>query len=124
MSVNKEIQKVTDQLMYNQLYAPDYPAEDSTTLDREKSRILLWLEHAISSTRREDVGDWLRLGRSSIEEAFAKLKSGERKSGLRSIEFAIQYLRNASTRKSYNVDFIGKRGSVIIVAPPSTTDEQ
>lgn len=122
MSIAKEIQKVIDQLMYNQLYAPAYPVEDKTTLEREETRILVWLDSAIASTRREDVGDWLRLGRSSVKEAFRKLNDEDRKSAVRSLEFSIQYLRNAIARKPHKVDFVGKLGA-IIVAPPSVEEE-
>lgn len=122
MSARKEVQKVIDKLIYNQLYAPDYPAEDRTTLDREKSQVLTRLDFAIASTRREDVGDWLRLGRSSIEEAFTNLKNGNQSEALRGIEFSIQYLRNAVTQKPHKIDFIGELGAGIIIAPPPTDD--
>lgn len=123
MSASKEIQKAIDQLMYNQLYAPDYPAEDKTTLDREESRILVWLDYVITSTRREDVGDWLRLGRSELEKAFEQLRGGDRKNAVKSFEFSIQYLRNAVARKPHKIDFIGKSGRVIIVPPPSIEEK-
>jgi hypothetical protein len=107
--------------MYNQLYSPDYPAEDRTTLEREESEILAWLDYAIASTRREDVGDWLRLGHSSLEEAFRKLREDDRKSAVRNFEFSIQYLRNAIVRKPHEIDFVGRPGA-IIVAPPSVEE--
>jgi hypothetical protein len=124
MSMPKEIQQVIDQLIYNKTYAPNYPAEDKTNLDLEKSRILLWLDYAIASIRREDVGDWLRLGRSSIEEAFGKLQNGDRKDSVRDFQFSVQYLRNALARKPHKVDFISKPGGSIIIAPPSNAEEQ
>jgi hypothetical protein len=119
MTAAKQIQNIIEQLMYNQLYAPDYPAEDHTNLKREEERIEIWLDKVIDSNRREDVGNWLKLSRSSIEGSFAKLRSGDRKDGLREIEFAIQYLRNAVTRRSHKANFIGKPEGGVIVLPPS-----
>ncbi len=78
MNVNIEIQKLIEKLTYNEAYAPDYPSEDKTNLEKEESQISTRIEYLIVSTRREDIGDWLRLGRSSIEEAFMKLRSGNR----------------------------------------------
>lgn len=117
MKTGEQIQKIVDQLIYNQLCTPDYPSEDGTNLDKEEARIQTWLDNAIVLTKREDVGDWLRLGRLSVETAFARLRMGDRKAGLKEIESAIEYLRNALNRKPHRVDFIGKPGGGIIVLP-------
>lgn len=122
--LNAEIQKVVDQLVYNELYAPDYPAEDRTTLDKEQKQILLWIDYAITITRREDVGDWLRLGRSSVVDAFAKIKDGDQNDGVRDLQFAVQYLRNAINKKPYRIDMIGMPGGEIIVIPPEADDNR
>jgi len=124
MSVTQEIQNAIDKLIYNKVYAPDYPAEDKTNPSREESHVLTWLDHAIASIRREDVGDWLRLGRSSIEQAFVKLKSGDRKGSVRDFEFAIQYLRNALAKKPHKVTFVSGPDGTTPNAPSSSEEEQ
>ena len=123
MKAMEEIQRVIDQLIYNKSYAPNYPEEDQTNTEREQHLIVLWLDSAIALVNREDVGDWLRLGRSSVEEAFTKVRDGDRSGSVRAFQFAVQYLRNALAGKPYKVDFIGKPGGPIIVVPPSGGDE-
>jgi len=115
---------VIEQLVYNEIYAPNYPREDNTNLTREESRILMWLDGAIGAVRREDIGDWLRLGRSSIEQAFAKVRSGDENGSTRDFQFAVQYLRNALARKPHKVDFVVKPGGAVIVPPSQEAESQ
>jgi hypothetical protein len=98
MSTRQKIQRIIDQLAYNGAYAPDYPSEDNTSMDREAALIRTELVELISSTRREDVGRWLTLSLASVDAAFAKFQGGDGKAASRDIQFAEEYLRNAQAR--------------------------
>lgn len=106
MNLATHIRKVIDHLMYNQLYAPDYPAEDHTSLERQAVLIDEMLARATASEKREDVGDWLRLGSRSVAVAFEKYRKGDEQNARKDIEAAISYLRNASSRKPHKRSFI------------------
>ena len=97
--MSQELQHAIDRLIYNQLYAPNYPAEDKTSLAREQSQILAGVDKVTAKTQNESVLTWLKLGRLSITEAFAKLENEAEKNGRRDLESAIRYLRNARARK-------------------------
>jgi hypothetical protein len=124
MKTPQKIQRVIDKLIYNKSYAPNYPAEDHTDLDREESFIRAWLDELLATIRREDVGDWVRLGYSSFEEAFSKLRTAGRKSSVRDFQFAVQYLRNAMAQKPHKVDFVVKPGGAVIVPASEETESQ
>jgi len=106
MNLATHIRKIVDQLMYNQLYAPDYPAEDRTNLECQAVLIDEMLAQATASEKREDVGDWLRLGSRSVAVAFEKYRKRDEQNARKDIEAAITYLRNASSRKPHKRSFI------------------
>ena len=114
MIIAIELRKVVDKLVYNLLYAPDYPDEDHTGLEREEKRILAWLDNAIATTRREDIEGWLIASRVSVEHAFASLRNEDRQIGLKEIELAIQYAKNALAKKPHRIDFFAKANGSII----------
>ena len=95
--------------MYNQLYAPDYPVEDHTTLERQEGLIGQQFTLAIeAAAKREDVGDWLRLGNGSVTRAFEFFRAGDAQGASKHLEAAIEYLRNASSRKPFRARFIAQ----------------
>lgn len=100
--------------MYNQLYAPEYPAEDRTNLEQEETIVISWFTLAIEATEKtEDIGDWLRLSSGSAAAAFEKFRKGNCNAARKDIEAAIQYLRNAGKRRPHKVDFVvGPDGNV------------
>jgi len=108
MNLSAHIRKITDKLSYNLLYAPDYPAEDKTSLDNEEQLIKKWLAVALSACRREDVGDWIGLGEKSVIKAFNHFRSGEELAGSREVQSASEYLHNAVSQKPFKVDLVGR----------------
>ena len=106
MILSIELRKITDQLSYNLLYAPDYPAEDYTNLEKEAEQIRLWLNKVIKFTQRENVGYWLRLADSTIILAFSKFREKENQAGRKEIETAIQYLKNALSKRQLKAGFL------------------
>ena len=100
--------------MYNQLYAPHYAAEDKTNIEQEAARIQEYLMHAIeAAAKREDIGDWLRLGGQSISAAFENYRKGDAHRARKNIEAALEYLRNASSEEPPKADFIAKLDGTI-----------
>ena len=117
MKYSKEIRKITDQLSYNLLYAPDYPEEDRTSLEKEELRIREWLADVLQLIRREDVGDWLRLGSSAVATAFEKFRAEQDREARKDIDAAIQYLKNALVQKQHKPDFISSPDGTIVLPP-------
>jgi hypothetical protein len=104
--------------MYSQLYGPDYPEEDRTNLNWEENRIRSALADAISVTaRREDVADWLRLADPCIVRGFEHFRKHDKNAASKEITSAIDYIRNAASRKPFKVDFVGRPDGTIERAP-------
>ena len=95
------VQQIIEQLMYNQFYAPNYPAEDRTSLEKPGSinRRKARTSHYCPA-KKEDVGRWLSLGHQSIRAAFENYRKGDESDARNCVELAIQYLRNAVARKN------------------------
>ena len=109
MNLKDQIRRTIDQLLYNQLYAPNFPEEDRTSLDRQVALIKEQIAQAISTAeKREDIADWLRLGLGSIEVAFDRFRKADCYSARRDIESAVSYLRNASSEKPHKITFVTK----------------
>lgn len=106
MCLRVKISSITDKLSYSQAYAPDYPLEDRTDLQREENVIKQAITELKKQIRREDVSDWIRLGEMSVEKAFNYFRNGDEMKGSWEIETAITYFENAAAKKTYNVDFI------------------
>ena len=113
MDLNAKMREIRDRIGYNSLRAPNYPQTHRTTLEKERHRIQTALEDVIRSTRREDVGDWLRLGAASVDEGFRLLHKGDEIAGQEKLENALQYLENALSKKPFKTDFVvGPDGTV------------
>jgi hypothetical protein len=92
--------------MYNQAYAPDYPAEDRTTLERQLAEINAQIAETIQAAeKREDVADWLRLATLAVAAAFEKYQKGDQ-DAYKEIEAAIRYIRNASSDAPHKRTFV------------------
>jgi hypothetical protein len=117
MNFATRIRRITDKLTYNHAYALDYPEEDRTSLEREERLVRDWLADVMSMVRREDVGDWLRLGNQCVVEAFEHFRKGDQNAGCRSIDSAIEYLNNATKKKPFKVDFVARPDGTVENAP-------
>jgi hypothetical protein len=117
MNFATQIRRITDKLTYNHAYALDYPKEDGTNLELEEQAVRDWLANAISTVRREDVGDWLRLADQCIVEAFEQFRRANQNAGCRAIDSAIDFLRNATERKPFKVDFVARADGTVESAP-------
>jgi hypothetical protein len=109
MSLPVTIQRISDQLSYNLVCAPNYPAEDKTSLDREEQRVNAWLADALrDAARMEDVIGWLQLAEKSVQMAFQHHRNHDETAACKAFENANEYLRNAAKRKLHKIDFVAK----------------
>jgi hypothetical protein len=109
MSLPVTIQRISDQLSYNLVCAPNYPAEDKTSLDREEQRVNAWLADALrDAARMEDVIGWLQLAEKSVQLAFQHHRNHDETAACKAFENANEYLRNAAKRKLHKIDFVAK----------------
>lgn len=113
MILDEQIGIISDSIGYNVIYAPDYPEEDATTLEREFSKISQMLQEIIPHTKSEPKAEWLRISLREVGAAFESFKLGDGARGRRSLQSALDYLRNAVAGKSHAPDFIvGPDGKV------------
>jgi hypothetical protein len=117
MTFGSRITRITDKLSFNLLYAPDYPPLHRTSLDREEQLLRQWLSDAITIAKREDVGDWLRLGEQAIVRGFESFRKGDELAGAREIQVASEYLNNAVSKKPFKVDFVARADGTVEQAP-------
>lgn len=91
MTVRTLIHKISDELGYNLLYAPDYPIEDKTSLDDEYQQIQMWIQEARKSSSSEMR---LSIDHASVQIniAFDKFRIGRDSDARRYLEAAIEIL--------------------------------
>jgi hypothetical protein len=117
MNVSTLISRALDKLAFNLINAPDYPDDVRTDLDQEERTLRKWLDESMSLVKREDIGDWLRLGDQAIVKAFECFRKGEEIAGCRALQSATEYLENAISKKSFKVDFIARADGTVENAP-------
>ena len=111
--MRNNLQKAIDKLSYNLLYAPDYPAEDMTSLAQEKSLILQWLKDVDKLVGKQEAKGWLHLGFSTVESAFGNFDDKDVGKARKDIQAAIEYLKNAKSRNPNHIDFIAGADGMI-----------
>lgn len=67
----------SDQLSYLIVYAPEFPAEDQTTADRECERLLEVLREIAGRAASTPKRQWLVLAIAEVEQARGALRAGE-----------------------------------------------
>lgn len=112
MKHSATIQNIKDRLSYTLLYAPDYPEEDQTSLDKEEQQIQKTLSDVIRSVQRVDFEDWLLLSSTTVKTAFAKFRVKQNREARKDVEIAIEHLKCALAQKP--------RGARFISAPDGT----
>lgn len=111
--LDRRIGTIRDRLSYVLLYAPDFPAEDATSVEQEFDKLLgqvhaLWNEIQDLDRRR-----WLDLLGRELVEARAAFLEGDTKKGCSLIESAEERLANWRSRKKMRPSFIaGPAGDV------------
>lgn len=109
-----DLSSIQDRLMYNQLYAPDYPAEDRTDLLKEKVHLVQALMGLMTSNkRRPDTIRQLELCIGSVELAFDLLVEKRSSEGRSELESALRYFADITKRKSSAPDFVVGQDGVV-----------
>lgn len=98
-------QRLLDRLAYNQLYAPDYPIEDRTSLEREE-RLIKGLLIELQERLTADQNQWSRLAGELVVDAFERLRTGDSAHGRTTFERAMEYVQNAINKKAIRADFV------------------
>lgn len=100
------LRRLQDQLIYNETYAPNYPAEDQTSLEHEERRLIDWLSEVAKASRVDIVKSNVALAKSAVEEACALIRSGRVDEGQKAFGSAKGYVQGALSRKQAKVAFI------------------
>jgi hypothetical protein len=113
MNIQDQLKVISDSVMYNLHYAPCYPKEDATTLEREFLRMLDALGKVASRTDSESMTSWLAYSSRDLESALGCYKNGDEVRGRDTLDTVNRYLQNAIEGKSNAPDFlIGPSGSI------------
>jgi hypothetical protein len=112
MRIEEEIGIIKDQVMYNIHYAPEYPGEDRTNLEREEKQVLIRL-HSVLEKVSEDTKKWIGLASEEIKDGFQKYRGGQNESGRKCFEAALQFLIDSTTGKKVKAHFVaGSDGTI------------
>jgi hypothetical protein len=107
------LRTIIDQLSYNLLYAPDYPPLDKTSLALQRDELLRAIRDVESNVKREDIGDWIRLALTSVQEVFTCFEQNRDGEARKEIQIAQSYLENAISKKQHRATFIASPGGSI-----------
>jgi hypothetical protein len=108
----EELGILLDSLAYVQSYAPDFPAEDCTTLADESARITARFDIILGTVPASPRRDWLQLARPEIVAGLAAFASDVTRAS-RHLDDAAEIIRRA---------ICGKRAkTTFVVAPDGVT---
>jgi hypothetical protein len=108
------VRELLDQIAYNRAYAPKYPAEDETSLEREQKRCETLLARLATPGLPQFVSNALQIAAREIAEAFDALARGT--SADRNFDAAVDFLETAASGEPRRVDFIaGLTGEIVDV---------
>lgn len=117
MNVLEELSHLQDSLGYVELYAPDFPPEDRTSLAAEQQRITTQFSVLLPLVPAGPRRDWLLLVERELAAAF--VDSAASRSFLRQLQDARHHLRLAIEGAPPATDFVAAPSGVIILQPPS-----
>ena len=117
MNVLEELSHIQDSLTYVELYAPDFPPEDRTSLAAQQQRISTQLSVVLSLVPAGPRRDWLLLVERELAAACAS--SVPQQSFRRHLQDAQHHLGLALRGTPPAVDFLATASGVIIPQPPS-----
>jgi hypothetical protein len=102
-------------LNYMVVYAPDFPAEDCTSTEREISRALAALQEFREGIERPETAGLLNLVRIEIEQARDSFATGDAKEGRRLLQSAEEHFKEALRGKQKSATFIAGPSGVLKV---------
>lgn len=104
MSLANWYLNLTDALTYNSTYAPDYPDEDRTSLEKEYDKIIQYFTYIRIRVRSAYKIKQLDFAKTKIEEGFQKYKSG--KDGYKQLDEAIEFIKRSKKKEDDPINFI------------------
>lgn len=104
MRINDCYMNIEDALSYNILYAPDYPEEDSTDIDKEYKQLMQYLNDLLKKVKSDYKIGQLKFAEKDIEKAFLLYKPG--KDGQKNLEEALEYVEYSKRIKPLSPNFI------------------
>lgn len=104
MTISSCYRYLKDTLAYNIVYAPQYPDEDCTSLEKEFNQIEGFLNNLYRSVKSEYKLKQLEFAKKKIEEAFELYKRSEQ--GYKELEEGLEYIKRSQKGKAPRMDFI------------------
>lgn len=111
MTRAQRIQWIREKLAYLVVYAPELPAEDGTSLDKEFDQLSSAIRD-ISQHVAEDRVTWLHLATAELDQSRSRFVTGESKEGRSLLQAAEQHFSDYLDNKSPRATFVvGPNGS-------------
>ena len=98
--------EILGEMAYVLLNAPDFPAEDETSLKRMRDKIVDRMSHHRETLHSEVQLVWHRLAEQEVSAAFEAFSSGDRHVGCRQIQQAEDHFRRSFKPKKIRPDFV------------------
>ena len=114
--MSNKSQPTLDRFSYIEIYAPRFPEEDQTTLQREFDELRNDLLEIAAKTRTKSRQTWLNLALRETESAFLGYLRGDEDSGCKSVQRAHEHFKKYVRREPTKARFL--------VGPDGTTEHQ
>jgi len=110
MHLTQHFREIMDLFAYVFLYAPDFPDEDQTSLEKELSNLAKGIKQSIEKTRSSRSKHWLGLSLTEFEKSRKQFQSRNCTEGRALLQSSSEYYDNARKKKNIEVSFIVNSG--------------
>jgi hypothetical protein len=104
--LDRRVTAIRDRLSYVLIYAPEFPAEDATTVEAEFDELLAQVQTLWNELQDVERRRWLDLLGGELVEARAAFLGGDTKRGCSLIQSAEERLASWRSRKEMKPSFI------------------
>jgi hypothetical protein len=98
--------RILDEMAYILVYAPNFPAEDETTLERKRDETLLRMSEHRAALQADDQLTWHRLAEQEFASAINAFISGDGPTGCSQLQQAEEHFRRSFKPKKIRPNFI------------------
>jgi hypothetical protein len=107
--------RLLDELSYIVIYAPNFPAEDKTSIEQEMEHVLAGVAQLLQKARQAHSKQLLVLAAQELAQANEAFRSGDSKNGRRLIQEGEEHIREALRPRPRKPSFIAGPAGVLKV---------
>jgi hypothetical protein len=98
--------KILDKMAYVLVYAPNFPAEDRTSLQQCRDRLTAMTSEHRASVRTDDQLKWHRIAEQELDDAFNAFAAGDTHRGCSQIQRSEEHFRKSFKAKPIRPNFV------------------